>query len=302
MNNSELLFLYDAKLCNPNGDPDDENRPRMDYERGINLVSDVRLKRYIRDFLLDHGHEIYISRVDGATVNATGRLEHALGKNKIGREDLPEILSKLVDIRLFGATMPVKGASISLTGPIQFNWGHSLNKVTLLDSVSITSRFSSDSGKEQGTIGKDYRLYFSLVAFHGVVSAKRAEITMMTEDDLALFDSALVKAIPLMATRSKVGQYPRLYMRVEYINNETFIGDWRDYIKLDNDAGSLRDISEVVLKVDQLIDCLIKQKDKIAKIVLWQDAKLLLSAGENTGTLADLLPVDVRDKLVMLES
>jgi CRISPR-associated protein Csh2 len=45
MNNSEILYLYDAQLTNPNGDPDEENRPRMDYERGINLVSDLRLKR-----------------------------------------------------------------------------------------------------------------------------------------------------------------------------------------------------------------------------------------------------------------
>ena len=59
-NNSEILFIYDAKMCNPNGDPDDENKPRMDYDRNINLVSDLRLKRYIRDYLMavlaDHGY------------------------------------------------------------------------------------------------------------------------------------------------------------------------------------------------------------------------------------------------------
>ena len=64
MNNSEILFLYDAKLTNPNGDPDEENRPRMDYERGTNLVSDLRLKRYIRDYLADQGYPclLYTSR------------------------------------------------------------------------------------------------------------------------------------------------------------------------------------------------------------------------------------------------
>lgn len=50
--NHEILFLYDACLCNPNGDPDEENRPRMDYETRRNLVSDVRLKRYLRDHWL----------------------------------------------------------------------------------------------------------------------------------------------------------------------------------------------------------------------------------------------------------
>ena len=50
-NNSEILFLFDAKQSNPNGDMDDENKPRMDWETETNLVSDVRLKRYIRDYL-----------------------------------------------------------------------------------------------------------------------------------------------------------------------------------------------------------------------------------------------------------
>src|SRR5659263_448140 len=75
-NNSEILFLYDAKMCNPNGDPDDENKPRMDYDRGINLVSDVRLKRYIRDYLMDYRNEtIFVSKVNRETVDATGRLK-----------------------------------------------------------------------------------------------------------------------------------------------------------------------------------------------------------------------------------
>lgn len=60
MNNSEILYIYDAKLTNPNGDPDEENRPRMDYERDINLVSDSRLKRYIRDYMLQEGFDIFV--------------------------------------------------------------------------------------------------------------------------------------------------------------------------------------------------------------------------------------------------
>jgi len=63
--NSEILFLYDAKMCNPNGDPDDENRPRMDYDRERCLVSDVRLKRYLRDYLEEKGHTIYVTKSAG---------------------------------------------------------------------------------------------------------------------------------------------------------------------------------------------------------------------------------------------
>ena len=68
MLNSEILFLYDAKFTNPNGDPDEENRPRMDYEREINLVSDLRLKRYLRDYMLQEGMDIFVTRVDDVPV------------------------------------------------------------------------------------------------------------------------------------------------------------------------------------------------------------------------------------------
>lgn len=137
--NSEILFIYDATMCNPNGDPDDENRPRMDYERERNLVSDVRLKRYIRDYLQDKGYEIFVAKLEDQTVNATQRLKKLIEDNKkininkIDKEGIEWLLSKLIDVRLFGATMPIKsdeskGSSLTFTGPVQFNWGYSLNK------------------------------------------------------------------------------------------------------------------------------------------------------------------------------
>ncbi len=110
--NSEILFLYDAKMTNPNGDPDDENKPRMDYEKEVNLVSDVRLKRYIRDYLESKGYEIFVAKVDGQVVDATERLKRFLGKDnkleKLSAEDMEKILQNLIDVRLFGATMPIK--------------------------------------------------------------------------------------------------------------------------------------------------------------------------------------------------
>ena len=72
MNSSEMLYIYDAKLSNPNGDPDEENRPRMDEE--INLVTDLRLKRYVRDYFLDLGNELYVQKVEGKSVTAEERV------------------------------------------------------------------------------------------------------------------------------------------------------------------------------------------------------------------------------------
>ncbi|MCK4662043.1 MAG: type I CRISPR-associated protein Cas7 [Bacteroidales bacterium] len=74
MNNKEFLFIYDATLCNPNGDPDRDNEPRMDKATETNLVSDGRLKRYIRDYLIDKDKPVFVSMVGGQKVSPTTRL------------------------------------------------------------------------------------------------------------------------------------------------------------------------------------------------------------------------------------
>ncbi|REJ16315.1 MAG: type I-B CRISPR-associated protein Cas7/Csh2 [Caldibacillus debilis] len=309
MNNSEILFLYDAKLTNPNGDIDEENRPRMDYERSLNLVSDVRLKRYIRDYLDQIGYEIFVAKVEGNTVNATERLNKLFSnyekkvelRKKLDPEVIDWLLDQLIDVRLFGATMPIKsedkGNSITFTGPVQFNWGYSLNKVTLVESASITSHFGSENQNEGGSIGKDYRVYYSFLAFHGIISGHRAKYTRLKNEDVRLLDQAMVKAIPLNATRSKVGQYPRLYLRVEYNSPEFVAGDFRDLVSL-NETEGLRGISEVELQADRLLNKLTEIKEEIAKIYFWQDTNLILEGHGQKGTLPDLLSPDLKEKLV----
>lgn len=314
-NNSEILYIYDARMCNPNGDPDDENKPRMDYTRNINLVSDVRLKRYIRDYLMDYeGKPIFVSKVGGETVDATKRLKKVIEESREEIESdeslkdlfdekgqpneknlskhLPWLLSKLIDVRFFGATMPLKsevgkGASITFTGPIQFNWGYSLNKVTgPMDSSTITSTFAG-AGEDYSTMGKDYRVDYSLIAFHGIISAKRAERTSLTDEDIDLFDEAMIKAIPLEATtRSKTGQSPLLYIRVEYNTPEFFLGDLRGYIKITDKEGrempfeetaKLRSPDDYNLDLTGLGEKLKDCKDKICKIHFWKHKDLELT-------------------------
>ncbi|MDZ7267104.1 MAG: type I-B CRISPR-associated protein Cas7/Csh2 [candidate division KSB1 bacterium] len=288
MNNSEILFVYDAHMCNPNGDPDEENRPRMDNPTQTNLVSDVRLKRYIRDYLQENGHELYVQKGEaGKTVNASERIQAALGQKKaakLGDEDLQTLLNKLIDVRLFGATMPIKlegkGQSIAFTGPVQFNWGYSLNRVYLLDTKSITSHFSSEAGKEQGTIGKDYRVKYSLIAFHGIISGYNAKNTGLKKEDVALLDQALVKAIPLHATRSKVGQEPRLYIRVEYNSDSFVLGDLRKWVKFSpqgtNKDDEVFSVQNVKLDITSLVEKLQEHKAKIQQVKFWKDGALSL--------------------------
>jgi len=293
--NSDILFIYDAKLCNPNGDPDDENKPRMDYDTHRNLVSDVRLKRYIRDYLLNQGEDIFVYESENKKMTATESIVELFKKYdrnlpgtekkpKLKKEDAEWILSKLIDVRLFGAIIPDTTIEMGkkaeknaiFIGPVQFNWGYSLNKVSLVESSSITSHFRTGEEKGAGAIGKDWRLYYSLIAFHGIISGKRAEKTMLKEKDIKILDNALLKAIPLEATtRSKIGQAPRLLLRIEYVNNIIFLGDLRRYVKVEPEE-NLRDISELRLKVDNLVELIKNNTNKIDKIYLWQDRDLKL--------------------------
>jgi len=276
MNNSIMLYLYDAKLTNPNGDPDEENRPRMDYERSINLVSDLRLKRYIRDYLLDQGYELYVQKIGDKPVTAEERVKDL--KNASDEE----IFNRFIDIRMFGATVPVKKDNKSFIGPVQFNWGYSLNKVELLEA-GITSTFASGESKKQGAMGRDYRVKYSFIAFSGVISGKRAEYVNLTDDDVKLLDEAMKKAIPLLATRSKIGQTPRLYMRVEFTDNQTILNDLRGYINLVNSEESLRSIEECALECGRLKEYLNKNRELISKVYYFKDEELkILVNGEES--------------------
>ena len=98
----------------------------------------------------------------------------------------------------------------------------------------------------------------------------------MKEEDIAELDRALRYAIPLQVTRSKIGQYPRLYLRVEYKSDMTILGDMRDYISLKEKTEDIRDISETALEVGKLVDFLKENIGKIDSIHYFCDSKCIL--------------------------
>lgn len=292
MKNSEILFIYEAKLTNPNGDPDDENRPRMDPKTKRNLVSDVRLKRYFRDYIASKLGEdkIWVTKVKGKTVTATERVK-SFGEPI----NVLNVLKNCIDARLFGATIPLeaeeksKGKSISFVGPVQFTWGISLHKVDLVDSRTITSHFAGgDRGEEKyGTIGKDYRVYYSMIAFHGAVSAKRAEVLGTKEDDLKLLDNWLWDALLTETiTRSKIGHRPLVYMRVEY-EGDNFLGDLRRFIDVGED-GPIRDMRDIKeLKWDRLVAEIDKAKPSAVYVRCAPDEMIADLCNKLKATLKD---------------
>ncbi len=302
---ADILYLYDAKLTNPNGDPDEENKPRMDEATGRNLVSDVRLKRYLRDFWLNSGQDIWVrKREDGTTTDAKGRMKALLEafngetSSSLKERDAPNnvefrnwLLDRLMDVRLFGATMPMEGRSITYTGPVQFGWGYSLHRVEVNNSATISSHFAGrDAGEkgDYGTFGKDWRVYYSLIGFHGLVSRARARHTRLTEGDVAALDEAMIEAIPNEATsRSKIGQLPRLYLRVEYTDDaRTRLGDLREDVKPAPVEGktldTLRDVRDYRLDTGALADRVSAREAQI------QGVRLHLNLDLDTSLESDL--------------
>ncbi|PUU86385.1 MAG: Csh2 family CRISPR-associated protein, partial [Halanaerobium sp.] len=234
---SELVFLYDIKDANPNGDPLDANKPRIDEETGINLVTDVRLKRTIRDYLYDYkgfngedGKDIFVREIQ----NDDKSIQDGKERAKDFKEDPKKVLDQCIDVRLFGGVIPLTGDSITYTGPVQFQMGRSLHKVEL-NYIKGTGAFASGAGKSKKTFREEYVVPYSLVGFYGIINENAAQSTELTKDDIELLMEGIWKGTKNLITRSKVGQTPRMLLKVNYSEENYFIGELKNYIKLATD-------------------------------------------------------------------
>lgn len=301
MKRSEILFLYDINDANPNGDPLDDNKPRLDEETEINIVTDVRLKRTIRDYLKDFkGEEIFIREVrddEGKLQDAKQRaLDYSKSQEYESIEDAKEelknnITDECVDVRLFGATIPIDvkvkskkiSSSVTLTGPVQFRMGRSLHKVEI-QHIKGTGAFASGSGKGQKTFREEYILPYSLIAFYGVINENAAKETNMSEEDISILMDGIWNGTKNLISRSKFGQVPRLLLQVEYGDENYFIGDLNNKISISHELEDkqLRSIKESKLNVATLLSNFEEDKDKISKIYYKFDKELSFEGFESS--------------------
>ena len=302
---SELLFLYDVKRCNPNGDPLDANRPRIDEESGRCLVTDVRLKRTVRDYLFNKGFngepdamgDIFIRDVDDKPVTGKKRAE--------SYESREDFCQKFIDVRLFGGVSAPGNASsggdssdgddengkgktkgeknnkkvFHYTGPVQFSMGYSLNRVHE-NFIKGTGAFASKEGAEQKTFREEYNIRYGLIAFHGVVNENAARLVGTTENDIKELTDAMWTGTKDLLTRSKKGHMPRLLVQIEYADG-FFIGDLCERLKLipnlDKKVDSLEDVEDFTLDVSALNKTLKSYSEKIVSVRIQADDRLKLS-------------------------
>jgi len=288
-NRSEILFLYDVSDTNPNGDPD-ENRPRIDEYTGINEVTDVRLKRTIRDHLLSRieeasssylrGQDIFVrnrewkGKVKGKDVEGICDAKETAKKFGKTKDELHKnILEKCIDVRLFGATIPLegvgggKGDSLTFTGPVQFNIGRSLHRV-VEKHIKGTGGFASQAGLQQKTFRDDYVLPYSLICFYGIINENAAKKTQLRDTDVKLLLDGIWNGTKNIITRSKTGQVPRLLIKINYKEKNYHIGGLRGSIKLEpmKEEEAIRSAADYNLDFSSLNGKVGKNTDKILSI------------------------------------
>lgn len=290
MKKSEILFLYETSYNIPNGDPF-TGEQRYDEETKKILVSDVRIKRFIRTYLEDiEGEHIYVSENTGAgKTDSKGVLTYIAQNEKWNpcqKTDIAEIMKGLIDVRLFGGistltneeTKKIKvnknectNGHVQFTGPVQFAaLNPSLNRVNLKMHQN-TSHFTSKGDKAQGAIATTTLVPYSVVQIHGWINPTVAKSTDLKEDDLKKMFKALwygTGGEGSSFSRSKVGQDSLLLLIIDYKENFDKLYGIDRTIKLEPNKGmkdeQIRSMDDYALDFTKLKE--LAKNDKIEKI------------------------------------
>lgn len=194
-NRYDFILFFDVIDGNPNGDPDAGNLPRMDPETNQGLVSDVAIKRKIRNYVAathsgESGYEIYVT--EGAVLNEQHQRAYSEtgkdSKDKTARKPAQEWMCKnFFDIRTFGAVMSTEVNCGQVRGPVQISFARSQEPILPLE-VSITrlSVTKKEDRDKERTMGRKHIVPYGLYRVHGFINPKLAEKTGFSEDDLQI--------------------------------------------------------------------------------------------------------------------
>ena len=204
-NRYDLLLLFDVKDGNPNGDPDAGNLPRVDAETGMGLVTDVCLKRKVRNYVQlvknnQKPFDIFIKEkaILNNLINESHLDEEVKSKEKGAKTEAARawMCSNYYDVRTFGAVMSTGENAGQVRGPIQMTFARSIDPI-IASEHSITRMAvatEAEAEKQKGdnrTMGRKYTVPYGLYKAHGFISANLALQTGFSEEDLQLFWEAL---------------------------------------------------------------------------------------------------------------
>ena len=205
-NRFDFVYIFDVQDGNPNGDPDAGNLPRVDAETGMGLVTDVCLKRKVRNYVqvsknLSDGFDIFVKEkavlneeIDKAHDDTTVKSE-TVAKAKTEKARC-FMCKNYYDIRKFGAVMSTGKNADQVRGPIQLTFARSVDAITTAEhSITRIAVATSEEAKKQNgenhTMGRKATIPYGLYVCHGFISANLAKQTGFSEEDLQLFFEAL---------------------------------------------------------------------------------------------------------------
>jgi len=290
---SEIIFLYESKYSMPNGDPF-TGEQRYDEETKKVLVSDVRIKRFIRDYLHNIGETIYVindkDQAEGKESGSAARIkslrkkfETELKEAGIKKDDGLFLLTKCIDVRLFGGISTEKDAAVNLTGPIQFALlNPSLNSVDLRLHQN-TSVFSSDVTKSGGAIGTTSLVPYSINQIHGWINPFAAEMSKLEDKDVQTMFKALWNSINNANTRSKSNQSSLLLLQLVYKNKTDKVYGTDKLISYTSDKRDeqFRDISDVDFNFELLKE--VATSPKIKEVRYYTESKTIADKLQSFG-------------------
>jgi CRISPR-associated protein Csh2 len=293
---SEILFIWDARMCNPNGDMSADNAPRFDEVDEKAIVSDVRLKRTIRDDLqYRKGQPIFINNEEIIDKKQSAEDRYKQLKEAADSDDELNVFLSCLDNRLFGGVAPKSG--LQLVGTVQFGWTKSLNKTETIMKQG-TGGFAQ-SGKNQKTFRVDNYLPYALFAAYGSVNGMQAVRNRTQENDVQLMLDSLWYGTKFLNTRSKEGQKPRMMLRVSYKEgSKYFIGLLDELVSLTNDDSEMiRSIGEADIDFSHLVAALGKAEKMIEKVEIVLDPSL-----DHYRNVLEKIPlVDIIDEIQLSE-
>lgn len=290
---SEIIFLYESKYSMPNGDPF-TGEQRYDEETKKVLVSDVRIKRFIRDYFHNIGETIYVindkEQAEGNDAGAAARVkslrkkfEAELKEAGIKKDDGLFLLTKCIDVRLFGGISTEKGSTVNLTGPVQFALlNPSLNAVDLRMHQN-TSVFSSDVSKSGGAIGTTSLVPYSINQIHGWINPFAAEMSKLQEQDVHAMFKALWNSINNANTRSKSNQSSLLLLQLVYKNKTDKVYGTDKLISYTSDKRDeqFRDISDINFNFELLKE--VATSPKIKEVRYYTESKTIADKLKSLG-------------------
>lgn len=217
-NRYDFVLFFDVKNGNPNGDPDAGNLPRIDPATSRGIVSDVCLKRKVRNYVDlvkgdaidapvaaegEHGHKIYVQ--EAAVLNERNKLAYVHNDLKSVAKKLPKkkedqlkvtrfMCDNFYDIRTFGAVMTTEVNCGQVRGPVQFCFAESIDPVMPLDmSITRMAVTNAKDAEKERTMGRKQYIPYGLYRAEGFISASLAEKTGFDQADLDLLWEALMR-------------------------------------------------------------------------------------------------------------